>query len=642
VKIVEGGSSTRLSGPLTTGGRNEREAEDRGIDMSSGDMRRPVAISEIECDPLIQVRLAISDEAVADYAEQMRAGVGFPAVEVFDDGTYKWLGDGFHRVRAAQTNGTANILANVRCGTRQDALWYALGANRTNGVRLSTGDKRHAIALALTAFPTKSGNVIAEQIGVSQRYVAEVRNELRASSNLVDRVIGKDGKSYSACRPRGARIGLVARLLAKAVAGFSSMTDNLSRLDISRLAGDSRAASWRLALATTIRDLRRVVRHLGSNAASQPVLRRARTVVKIAVDQIVVDAHTYQFKTADSCGVTGALAGVTEWEPDSPAITLHLRGDGRYYLGDGYQRVGLYRDLRDRGADLPPLRAVVLREAEGETVDVVCRRAALLNIENGTADALDVARLLRQGPLTPSERGRIPKRNVAGQTLRQAENLCRLTDDAFRWVLDHDVPAARAALVGEFITEPAHQTVALSALLRVNPDHHAEEFVRSLGDGLIVKKAADAQGCLPGFDADEYADLADISAQLVGATERLLRARRSAFATVAVHAVDLEEVGNRLVDATNENQAAHFKRMVALYKSYRHSAGTKTSALQKTLARDIYEHKCSVSDAAELIVDAIRQDMEAEGLGPGTDGGGLFGASADSEQRGSASSATNI
>ena len=40
---------------------------------------------------------------------------------------------------------------------QSDALWFALGANKTQGQRLSPADKKHAILLALKAWPDKSG-----------------------------------------------------------------------------------------------------------------------------------------------------------------------------------------------------------------------------------------------------------------------------------------------------------------------------------------------------------------------------------------------------------------------------------------------------------------------------------------------------
>ena len=77
-------------------------------------------------------------------------------------------------------------------------LWYALGANRTNGHRLTTQDQRHAILLALKTWPERSGRLVAEHVGCTQKYVQDVRKQVASSSHLPTRVTGKDGKSYPA------------------------------------------------------------------------------------------------------------------------------------------------------------------------------------------------------------------------------------------------------------------------------------------------------------------------------------------------------------------------------------------------------------------------------------------------------------
>jgi hypothetical protein len=92
----------------------------------------------------------------------------------------------------------------VRCvGSRailpkEDALWFALGANRTNGKNMTPADKKHAIQLALKVWPERSVSQIAEQIGVNRRYADEVRKQVGATTNLPSRVTGRDGKSYPA------------------------------------------------------------------------------------------------------------------------------------------------------------------------------------------------------------------------------------------------------------------------------------------------------------------------------------------------------------------------------------------------------------------------------------------------------------
>lgn len=124
----------------------------------------------------------------------------FPPVVLFHDGTRYYLADGFHRFMAAQRNGSIDITADVRAGTKDDALWFALGANKKNGKRLTSTDLQHAIRLAFKTWPDKSTTMIAEQVGCTQRYVSTIHEQVRTTSNLADRVTGKDGKSYPARR----------------------------------------------------------------------------------------------------------------------------------------------------------------------------------------------------------------------------------------------------------------------------------------------------------------------------------------------------------------------------------------------------------------------------------------------------------
>ena len=87
------------------------------------------------------------------------------------------------------------------------ALWFALGANRANGHRLTAADKKHAILLALKAWPERSANLVAEQIGCAQQYVSRLKAEqVTTRGNVPDRVTGKDGKSYPANKTNGHRL----------------------------------------------------------------------------------------------------------------------------------------------------------------------------------------------------------------------------------------------------------------------------------------------------------------------------------------------------------------------------------------------------------------------------------------------------
>lgn len=168
-----------------------------------------VLIDSIRHDANTQVRARIDETVVDAYAEAMKhlaeggEGKAFPPVVLFDDGQHKYLADGFHRTLAAQRIGAVEIAADVRKGTQQDALWFALGANALHGKQLTRDDKRHAIILALKTWPDRSLNMIADQIGCARSYVQRVGDEV-APRGHVEKVTGKDGKSYPASRQTAA------------------------------------------------------------------------------------------------------------------------------------------------------------------------------------------------------------------------------------------------------------------------------------------------------------------------------------------------------------------------------------------------------------------------------------------------------
>lgn len=159
-----------------------------------------------------QIRQHLDQSLITKYAEAMRRGEAFPPVEVFRDNDGRlFLSDGFHRKHAAIAAGLTEIEAHIRAGSEQDALWFGIGANGKHGKRLTEGDIKHAILLALQTWPDISTPRIAEQVGCSHVYVLKVReqwgkqNQVVTGYNLPARVTGKDGKSYPAKHDKSQR-----------------------------------------------------------------------------------------------------------------------------------------------------------------------------------------------------------------------------------------------------------------------------------------------------------------------------------------------------------------------------------------------------------------------------------------------------
>jgi protein gp37 len=160
-----------------------------------------VDIQLIRTDGGTQPRAEISNEVVQDYAQDMLQGAKFPAVVVFYDGADYWLADGFHRVAAAKVARLAEIDADVRQGSLEDAKWYSYSVNQSHGLRRTNADKRRAVeaALAHSNARGKSDNEVARHCGVSQPLVSSMRpsyNDYKIEPPEV-RTVTRNGATYA-------------------------------------------------------------------------------------------------------------------------------------------------------------------------------------------------------------------------------------------------------------------------------------------------------------------------------------------------------------------------------------------------------------------------------------------------------------
>jgi transposase len=126
-----------------------------------------------------QMRVAIDQDTVEDYAEAIREGAEFPAVSVFTNGLTYWLADGFHRYYAAREAAAETITADVYQGTLRDAQIYAMGANANHGLRRTNTDKRHAVEIALSdeEWSGLPNTEIARMCAVTESFVRKIKSE---------------------------------------------------------------------------------------------------------------------------------------------------------------------------------------------------------------------------------------------------------------------------------------------------------------------------------------------------------------------------------------------------------------------------------------------------------------------------------
>lgn len=149
-------------------------------------VRKYIAVAQIRLDGDTQPRCEISEVTVAEYSEAIQDNASFPPVVVFFDGAAHWLADGFHRYHGTTRAGYPTILAEVRTGTRRDAVLYGFSANTKHGLRETSADKRRKVEIMLRddEWVLWSNSEIARRCGVSDKTVASVREQLAASSEI--------------------------------------------------------------------------------------------------------------------------------------------------------------------------------------------------------------------------------------------------------------------------------------------------------------------------------------------------------------------------------------------------------------------------------------------------------------------------
>lgn len=160
-----------------------------------------IALTQIKLDGGTQSRAGINQETLAEYAHAWQEGAKFPAVILFYDGESYWLADGFHRVLSARQAELTEIDADIRQGTRRDAVLFSVGANANHGLRRTNEDKRRAVTTLLQDEEWKqwSDREIARRTGVHHDTVGRLRAELSGGIRQIDeeRKVNRGSSTYT-------------------------------------------------------------------------------------------------------------------------------------------------------------------------------------------------------------------------------------------------------------------------------------------------------------------------------------------------------------------------------------------------------------------------------------------------------------
>jgi hypothetical protein len=178
--------------------RLRKEVEHDGEAFYKGSFHE-INIADLRLDGGTQPRAKLDKSVIREYRDAIKAGTPFPPISVVYDGTDYWVWDGFHRVHAHKMVGREAIQAEVRQGTRRDALLLAAGANASHGLNRTNEDKQRAVRCLLSdpEWVKWSNEEIARRCGVSSHMVGCVRTSMVDKGEIdSDSIrVGADGRT---------------------------------------------------------------------------------------------------------------------------------------------------------------------------------------------------------------------------------------------------------------------------------------------------------------------------------------------------------------------------------------------------------------------------------------------------------------
>lgn len=336
-----------------------------------------------------------------------------------------------------------------------------------------------------------------------------------------------------------------------------------------------------LAIEPEAKPRRSAATGTGTRKAAKP--RQASNVVTVdgkvarlrTIDakRVAADADTFQFKSGgDAKGVTDRLRGVRQWDPlSSGKAIVWERGDGKLFIADGHQRLGLAHRLGADGQKIK-LDAYVLRAKDGWTTADARIYAAVKNIRESSGQALDMAKVMRERPHLVN--GSIP---MADSKVRDAVHLSKLSPDAFRMVTSGVVQPGVAAAVGEMVPNASRHADMLKEVhgAKVATPQHARLYV---SQALSAEQIREQSRSLFGNETTQRS-LVRERAQVLDKAITRLKQDKKIFSMLEREAASISAVGNTLARDANRVAAQSAAHTASLIEKLATTKGPVSSLL---------------------------------------------------------------
>lgn len=266
-------------------------------------------IDNIRIDGGTQSRIELVESVISEYADHLAAGETFPPVVAFFDGADHWLADGFHRYFSHKKLGLLEIAADIRAGTRRDAVLFSVGANGQHGLRRTNFDKRKAVETLLkdAEWSKWSDREISRQCSVSHEFVRQTRNAIcqpLTDAKPETRTVERNGKTYEQkigkARPENheeEQADAIVQPLPKVVELTKEREHDELREAISVLAEENERLSDRLAVEAmdaSEEEKTSAANELATLRARVKILEAELSAVKASRDAYMRDANEMQ------------------------------------------------------------------------------------------------------------------------------------------------------------------------------------------------------------------------------------------------------------------------------------------------------------------------------------------------------------
>lgn len=330
------------------------------------------------------------------------------------------------------------------------------------------------------------------------------------------------------------------------------------------------------------------------------------TFERFAPQDLTTDAAAFQYKGGgDAAGVTDRLRHVTRWDPLASGKTLVFeRNDGTRVIADGHQRLSLAKRLGADDAGVK-LDGFLFRERDGWTAADVRAIAAKKNMQEGSGDAIDAARVLRDRPDLLD--GSLP---VSSPMMKNAIALARLSDEAFGMAINGVVPPNYAAAVGSMVHNKLQHAGVLADLVRFAPETEREARVligEIMASGFRAEEQINLFGAATAARSLMRERIKVLDAALVG-----LNRDKKLFGTLAEKADAIEEAGNQLARRNNDARARDAAALQDLLTRLARRTGPVSDALNRAAAQ--MAEGTPSAKAADAFLNDVRTLLDRDGL----------------------------